>query len=559
MDRLRDNDAQQKAYTTDQLKALSETHCKDAESASAIFTVLSQLQNQCNRLREEQDAARKALENHQQRIEMLEKALDALPDSIYVKDLQSRFIFGNRAFHDWATQRGVEDIYGKTDIDVLGMERGQPYYDEEQDLLRDGSAYKNKLFDQFMPHEETPRYVLTSKAVLHDDETQEVIGLLGINRDVTNIKLTEAAFMETESRLQLIMENIEDAILLQDAEANTILYANPAFEVIWGHTVAELYENPRLLIETIHPFDREYVEEQIKTRRGQKYRTKHRIVRADSELRWVAMTYIPIIDEDGHHLYSTCILRDVTYFEESRQELMRMMVERQRVAILTDFIQNAAHKFRTPLAIINTKCYLLGRTDDPARRNMHLDGILQQTEVIVNLVDSLTTMIQLDGVKPIVQQVVNLNELIRGAVVSQKGVAERTGVRMQVRLQEYLPDITGAADELHLLLTKLLNNALIYNKPGGIVTVYTTLEDNAISLVVRDTGYGIDDESLPHIFDRFYQADVNHQYNGLGLGLAMVSRIAERHQWLIEVESELDVGTTFSITVPLQLKDNRHV
>jgi two-component system sensor histidine kinase ResE len=149
---------------------------------------------------------------------------------------------------------------------------------------------------------------------------------------------------------------------------------------------------------------------------------------------------------------------------------------------------------------------------------------------------------------------VDLGVLLRSIVEKFTPQAQRAGVSLQLNLAEPLSTLTGDGDRLAQVFTNLVDNALKFTPAGGQVMLAARLAGAEMEISITDTGTGVPQEALPHLFDRFYQADRSRaggEKHGAGLGLAIVREILQAHSGRISVRSELEHGTTFVIHLPL--------
>lgn len=206
---------------------------------------------------------------------------------------------------------------------------------------------------------------------------------------------------------------------------------------------------------------------------------------------------------------------------------------------LEQFTQDASHELRTPLAALNSSLDLALRTEK------YREGIASAKEdvrEITSLVDRLLELARLDTFALDVRKV-DLSGLAHDIIEKHRALAEQKRVTLHTEITEHVT-VEGDAALLRQVIANLLTNAVKFSKPeGGTVTVRLTKH----ALSIRDTGIGIAREALPHIFDRFYQAETSRAKEGLGLGLAFVKRIIDLHKWTITVQSTVGQGTEFEV------------
>jgi OmpR-family two-component system manganese-sensing sensor histidine kinase len=230
---------------------------------------------------------------------------------------------------------------------------------------------------------------------------------------------------------------------------------------------------------------------------------------------------------------------------------------------LRQFTADASHELRNPIATIQTNVQVALAETDPQMERSQLEAIERLTRRLGKLVDDLLFLARQDsGIVQPQWGTVDLAELLLEAIEEQMALATRQELELIPELSE-IPDprawmVRGDRDQLARLLTNLIGNAIQYTPSGGRVWVRLDrdLRKPTLKLEVQDTGIGIAPEALPHLFDRFYRADVARsrhrtgQSAGSGLGLAIVQAIVQVHQGQIRLDSQLDRGTTVTITLP---------
>ncbi len=240
--------------------------------------------------------------------------------------------------------------------------------------------------------------------------------------------------------------------------------------------------------------------------------------------------------------------QDLVALAKAEEQRLALLLERERVRILADFIRDASHEFRTPLSVVNTNLYLLEHRLEGEDRG-RLVVIKKQVDYVNHLLESLLEMSRLDGSTEFSWGAVDMNDLAGDVLVNLQRCADEKGLAL-IFLPGEIPLIQGDLYRLHLALTNVVQNALDYTTEGR-VTLETASQNGHVILTVRDTGPGIPQEIQPRIFDRFYRGDRARTSRGVGLGLAMVRKVAEIHSGKIEVESQPGSGSTFRLILPV--------
>lgn len=220
----------------------------------------------------------------------------------------------------------------------------------------------------------------------------------------------------------------------------------------------------------------------------------------------------------------------------------------------TKFVSDVSHELRTPITNLGLYLDLLAR--GPSEKREHYLSVLRgQTARLANLIEAILSLSRFDmGKVTAVLSPIDLNKLVNEVVAVQLPNATAMGLALTVNLQSDLPLIDGESSQLTQVIMNLLANAINYT-PAGEIQVSTGWNRSKaqVCLTIRDTGIGIDPGDRPYLFDRFYRGRFASQSNipGAGLGLAIVKEIVHLHQGQIEVQSQVGVGTTFCIWLPV--------
>jgi signal transduction histidine kinase len=222
-----------------------------------------------------------------------------------------------------------------------------------------------------------------------------------------------------------------------------------------------------------------------------------------------------------------------------------------------DFIANVSHELKTPLTSIQgfAQAILDGTADTPEALREAAGVIHTEAGRMHRLALDLLDLARLDaGTADLEMSPVDMAALLQNMGAKFGLQADRAGIDLKVHLAPGLPALVGDGDRLAQVFTNLVDNALKFTPRGGSVTLRAAQDRDELEISVADTGSGIPAEAVPHIFDRFYQADASRQggeRHGAGLGLAIVHEIVAAHGGRISVRSALERGTAFIVHLPL--------
>ncbi len=240
-------------------------------------------------------------------------------------------------------------------------------------------------------------------------------------------------------------------------------------------------------------------------------------------------------------------------FDDMLDRLERSFAQQRR------FVADASHELRTPLTIIRSDLDILRRHPRPVvEHEAFEEGFGEEVTRLSALVEDLLTLARADsGQAELEQDLVYLDAVVDEAAGGLSRLAAARGVAVETYLERDIA-VIGDPARLRQLVTNLLDNAVKYTPPGGRVGVTLRGHAASASLAVSDTGIGIAPDALTHVFDRFFRADEarGRAEGGTGLGLSIAHWCAEAHGGHIAVESRLDVGSMFTVTLPRALIDD---
>lgn len=333
----------------------------------------------------------------------------------------------------------------------------------------------------------------------------------------------------------VIFSSIHDAVLVIDPQGQ-VVKVNPAAERVFQQQAATILGQPASQLTS-------EFEGWIEDHSGTPFEVKRE---NGGKAKIYEAQYLPLA-HGSSTLGRLIVLRDVT----SRHEAMSLHLERQRSQIINSFIENASHEFRTPLSVIKSSAYLLGRQAGGPTGARHVVQINEYADRINALVDDLQLIASLDSGEALGREPIELDELVR-SVVDGFGLAQ-TALKNQtlaVSIDHALPMLRGNSEELCQALQKILHNAIRYTPNGGAINMTAAAFEGGVRITVTDNGIGMDAQTAQAAPQRFYRLDTARTTAGFGLGLSIAQRIVERHGGTLAIESVPNQGTSVIITLP---------
>lgn len=245
--------------------------------------------------------------------------------------------------------------------------------------------------------------------------------------------------------------------------------------------------------------------------------------------------------------YQKQLLLRNSLVQEKWESKQRQQVNEERLRFFT----NITHELRTPLTLILGPLEDLMEDKEIAERVHHKIGCIHASaERLLNLINDILEFrkTQTQNRKLTVAKA-NLGALVREIGVRFKDLNQNSRLNIRLNIQTGVPELYFDSEVINTVINNLMSNAIKYTPEGSITLSLTMQEDNTVAIAVEDTGYGIDKDALPHICDRYYQENGNHQASGTGIGLALVKSLATLHQAELTVESEKGRGSKFTFSL----------
>jgi PAS domain S-box-containing protein len=384
-----------------------------------------------------------------------------------------------------------------------------------------------------------------------------------LEREIGERTRVEEELRSSETRLIEAQEVAHIGSWEWDIVADRIWWSNELYR-IYGLDPRAFPASYASFLEQVHGDDRERVDAIVRraVEDGKPFTFEHRIVRADGAIRVVAARGHVVKDAGGRPVRMLGTGQDISEAkraEEERAALLREQVARREAEeanrIKDEFLATLSHELRTPLtAIIGWAQVLRQGQLDPEARTKAIETIHRNATIQGKLISDILELSSLDsGRVRFEPTAVDLAGVVESAILSLRPAAEARRVTVESEIDPTLGPVAGDPHRLQQVALNVLSNAIKFVPEGGRIEVGLGRRDDHVELRVSDNGPGIDSGFLPHVFDRFRQADASsrRRHGGLGLGLAIVRRLVELHGGTVTAANRPSGGATFSIRLPM--------
>jgi two-component system, sensor histidine kinase and response regulator len=552
------------------------------------------------------DERHRAAEALAQERNLLRTLIDHLPDHVFIKDTESRFVLVNEATVRTLGAASLEVVLGKTDFDFSPRERAEQFFADEQQVVNSGEPLFNRE-ELVIDAAGQGKWYLTSKLPLRDAR-ETVIGLVGISHDITARRQADqerARLLAHTEQARAEAEAAAEALRVSEQQYRALAEAIP--QLVWTAAAdgrpdyfnrrwQEYTGDEARLPAALHPDDRSRFLDDwaAAVRSGCEYQAEYRFRRgADGSHRWHLGRAVPVHDRQGQVARWFGTFTDI---DDQKQyaDALRQARDAAEAAnrAKSDFLATVSHEIRTPMNGILGMTELALDTELTPRQRDYLALVKSSADSLLTIINDLLDFSKIEAGKLELDLCpFDLRDTLGDTLKALASRAEARGLELACRVAPATPDtLIGDPGRLRQIIVNLVGNAIKFTRQGEVVVTVSVSSDqstgisNQLSVIsdqssatskdspgsslitdhcslitlhfeVRDTGIGIPADKQRRIFQAFEQADtsVTREYGGTGLGLAISSRLVQMMGGEIWVQSEPGQGSTFHFTARFAL------
>lgn len=365
--------------------------------------------------------------------------------------------------------------------------------------------------------------------------------IVGTMRDVTERNVAITRIEESEERLKAILSILPTGVVILEPGSNRIEDANPAAAAILGLPLDELLDKRvhdvmRLNDESILGSEDVHIQDP----------GDFTMTRVDGDELPLLLTKLPLVIRNKNRVL-------ISFVDNSTQKKAEESLK-TNIAMKTNFVSNLSHELRTPMTSIYGFAGTILRDQDMPD-DVRLDFtrvIFEESQRLTRLIENVLDLSRMEaGRMTYNMQPLQLDIIIEEALKTQQVTVRDKQIDLVQEVMDDPPLVEADQDSINQLIINLVSNAIKFSDPGGRVTIGLYASKQEIELKISDSGIGIPAEDLPNIFDKFFRVqNEGREDQGTGIGLSIVKEIVDRHKGRINVDSQVGVGTSFTVFLP---------
>jgi PAS domain S-box-containing protein len=495
---------------------------------------------------------------------LLNALLEGVPNQIFIKDADGRYLVTN-TYLESLLGKPKEELLGLDDMAILPPETAELLTASDRRVMTSGETH---VFEETRTVDGKTEFWRNTKAP-YRDHTGQIVGVIGIAEEITESKHTEKALRKSEERFRLAFHTSPDSINLTRLSDGMYLDINEGFTKISGYTREEVLGSTSISLNTWkNPEDRKRLVDGLK-KTGSVTNLEAQFIGKNGEVK-VGLMSANILEMNDEKVILS-VTRDITERKKTETDLVEAKEAAESASLAkSQFLANMSHEIRTPLnGVLGTMQLLHGTPLNDMQKELLETGLNSGRSLLQILGDILDLSRIESGKMEIREEAFSLEETVsplQGALMND---AACKNLSVEYHLDPALPSrILGDSIRLRQILFNLVGNAIKFTMRGGVsIRAFpeeTKTDSNRFDLCfeVSDTGIGIPKNKLASIFEPFTQVDGSYtrEYGGTGLGLNIVGRLVNLMDGAVHVESEVGVGTTFRVRIPVKfIKDESSV
>lgn len=574
-------------------KVANEKLVEQKAKLEEVNTILEERQEEILQQQEElkTQTEKLALERNQ-----LLTLVNSMPDRIYIKDRESRFILGNKHVSKIMGAKTPEELIGKRDFDFYPKDMAEAFYNDEQEMMANDKKIINK--EETGLSEDGRKITISTTKIPIKNDDGEVIGVVGIGRDITRQKMVESELKDQSEvlrELNVLLEERQEEIQQQaeelKAQAENLEMANKELEKL--SAVASKTGNVIIIMDKNGDFEwvndgfvrrysmsmEEFIAKHgknilnnsycenideiykgiIEDKKPRIYNSKSSL---DGKIRWSQTTISPILNEKGEIINLIAIDSDISKLKEAEIQIESQRDELRKVNATKDkFFSIIAHDLKNPFHSIMGFSELLTRSYnsiEESRKREFIKLINESSTSAYGLLENLLNWARTQTNKIKYEpSVIDVRPIIDEVLQMVYVHAENKGIKL------YPPqgkdEILAYADRnmINTVIRNLVSNALKFTEQDGSIDIETKTENNRLFVSISDSGVGMDEETRLNLFnlESLQTSSGTSGESGTGLGLIVCKEFVIMHGGKIDVDSSPSSGSTFTFDLPVPEED----
>lgn len=520
---------------------------------------------------------------------LLRSLINSIPDLIFYKDVEGRYLGCNLAFEQFSSRGVQREIVGHTDFDLYPPGVAEQFFQSDQHVLQ---TQKILIYENQINRPEGQRIVLETRKSPYYGPDQNVLGVIGIGRDITQHKMDQEALRQANAEMAQLITSLSSILILISSDM-TILHWNPSAQRNLGIAAEDAVKKP--LFSLPIGWEQDRIDSGIQKCRAEgaaQYLDPMHFKRSAGGEGWLGVSISPVFRQD--HAISGFILlcSDIT----ERKELESQLAQGEKLKSIGQLAAGIAHEINTPIQYVGDNAHFLQTsfsdllavfklyTDflSALKRGSLAPGQIEQIEAAVSKLDieflfteiPLAIEQSLDGIQRVSEIVRSMKEFSypgmthKTAVDINKGILNTITVarnewkyvaEVELDLARDLPNVHCLPGEINQVLLNIIINAVHAiaetipenSNTKGTILITSRRDGDWVEVRITDSGPGIPEHIQPHIFDPFFTT--KEVGKGTGQGLAIAYNVIEvKHKGKLTFETRLGEGTTFIIRLPIQ-------